>query len=411
MVRYLLFACTFFFWSTAVFAQEFKVIGYFPYYRFGIAEKVDFAKVTHLNLAFVNPDTLGNLSIGDKDPAPVMAMALSQNPDLKIFVSLGGGYISKEWKMAYDKFLKPDHRAAFVHLLTEYVVNNGFDGIDVDLEWQYVNELYSPFVLELRDSVHARGKQISAALPGIHRYGDLTQAALDAFDFINLMAYDMTGPWDPNNPGPHSDYQFAVKSIDFWKDQGVQAGRLTLGVPFYGWDFTDRNNVKGFTFGSVVAKNTDLAYVDQDGQRYYNGIRTIQKKTLLALNECGGIMIWELGQDAFDAYAEYSLLAAIDYVVQHGELPIITALEGPLPAEGIDVFPNPFHDKITISAHENGAFFRARLTDMQGRALWTSEGYFHENETVFNTPDVPAGAYVLQVEVDGRVYRKVLMHN
>ncbi len=394
-----------------LFGQQFKVVGYLPYYRFDISDKINFAKITHLNLAFVNPDTLGNLSIAGRDPAPVVAMALMKNPDLKIFASLGGGAIKEEWQKAYDKYLRPENRSEFVHLLTEYVIVNDIDGLDVDLEWQHVNEFYSPFVLELRDSLHDRGKVITAALPGIHRYADLSQDALDAYDFINLMAYDMTGPWNPDNPGPHSDYQFAVESIDFWKGQGVPGDKLTLGVPFYGWDFTNQNDVKAFAYGSIVAEDTLLAYVDQDGQRYYNGIRTIQEKTLLAIEETGGIMIWELGQDAFDAYAEYSLLAAIDFVVQHGELPIITGLREPFLTQGVKVFPNPFHEKITIVAHENQAFFRARLTDMQGRALWSSEGYFHENETVFDTPGVPAGAYVLQVEVDGKVYRKVLIHN
>ncbi len=413
MIKLLLFIfCTSFAAFQAGAQQQFKIVGYLPYYRFDIADKIDFTKITHLNLAFLNPeDTLGNLSIGGRNPSNVVVMALAANPALKVIVSLGGGAISEQWERAYNKFLSPEHRTEFVSMLTEYVVNNDFDGIDVDLEWQHVNENYSPFVLELRDSIHARGKLITAALPGTHRYADLTQDALDAFDFINLMAYDERGPWNPDNPGPHSDYELAVGSIAFWRGEGVGDERLVLGVPFYGWDFINRNDVRAFTFGSIVAEDTLLAYVDQDGQRYYNGIRTIQKKTLLALEEVSGIMIWEIGQDAFGWGGRYSLLNAIDYVVQHGELPIITDLEEPVITSGIRVFPNPFHENITVSGHENQTYFRVQLRDMQGRVLLEKSGNSSGERITLNVPDIQDGMYIIVVEIEGEVYRRALLRN
>jgi GH18 family chitinase len=356
-------------------AQQFKVVGYLPYYRFDLADKIDFTKTTHLYFAFLNPDSLGNLSIPGSDPAPVVAIAKAANPDLTVWVSIGGGGMKEEWSLAYRKFLKAENRSAFVHSLTEYVLSNGYDGLDVDLEWDAVDDNYSPFVLELRDSLHARGKLITSALPAIHRYKELTQQALEAFDFINIMAYDKTGPWNPNHPGPHSDYQYAVDAIAFWKNEGVAGDRLTLGVPFYGYDFTDQSHVTAFTFGSIIAEDSLLAYKDQDGKRYYNGIPTIQKKTLYALEQVAGIMIWELGQDAFGSLQRYSLLSAIDYVVEHGELPIITALQDDLTAMDVKCYPNPFHDEIIIRSDKPSIRYRAQLVDVTGRTLIQEEGY------------------------------------
>ena len=57
----------------------------------------------------------------------------------------------------------------------------------------------------------------------------------------------------------------------------------------------------------MVALDPSFANIDQLGDIYYNGRQLIQLKTELARQEAGGIMFWELGQDAFD---ELSLLQA-----------------------------------------------------------------------------------------------------
>jgi GH18 family chitinase len=46
---------------------------------------------------------------------------------------------------------------------------------------------------------------------------------------------------------------------------------------------------------------------------YYNGAATIKAKTTLALRKAGGVMIWQLLQDATGSY---SLLTAIDSLVK-----------------------------------------------------------------------------------------------
>ena len=400
--------------AISLFGQEFKVVGYLPYYRFGIVDEIDFTKITHLNLAFVNPDIDGNLSIGNQNIDPIVSQAISDNPALIVFISLAGGGLTPEWSEAYDKWLKPENRSEFVHLLVEYVQLHRLDGIDVDLEWSHVNEYYSPFVIELRDSLKSHGKEITAALPATYRYPDLTQEALNAFDFINLMAYDKTGPWRPNDPGPHSPESFAIESITFWRNQGVGDEKMTLGVPFYGYDFTDQNNVTAFTFGSIVAEDENLAYKDQNSDRYYNGIPTIQSKTYYALNQVSGIMIWELGQDAFGANSEYSLLSAIDYVVTTGSLPI-TATEDNLITDSkkfdVRVYPNPFQDEITISTHGEIEEFKVRLTDLQGREFKRGKFYFSSSDKSIDMSGVPNGIYVLQLEFSGKYHREIILKN
>lgn len=414
MIRRLLLLFAFLAIHFSIVAQEFKVIGYLPYYRFDIIDQIDFSKITHLNLAFLNPDIDGNLSIGGQDIDPIISAAKSDNPDLIVFISIAGGGSTEELKNAYDKFLLPENRSEFSHLLVEYINHHNLDGIDVDLEWDMVNEYYSPFVLELADSLMSHGKQISAALPGTFRYPDLSQEAMDAYDFINLMAYDKTGPWRPNDPGPHSPRELAIQSVTYWQNQGLDNERMTLGVPFYGYDFTNQNNVTAFTFEAMVVESEHYAYADQVGERYYNGIPTIQYKTLYAKDEViAGLMIWELGQDAFADHNEFSLLTAIDYVVKTGNLPI-TGLDIDLAIDegSIKIFPNPFQGTLTITTSLLNEKVKVHLFDLQGREHFKEEFLITTNKKSMDLHQLASGLYILKVEIgETLVTNKVVKSN
>ena len=368
-----------------IFAQDFKVVGYLPYYRFGVVDQVDLSKLTHLNLSFANPDMDGNLSIGGQDIDPIVAMAKEEG--LQVLISVAGGALTSEWAAAWASLIQPQNRSAFIHKLILYVQDHDLDGVDVDLEWSHVDQYYSGFVLELRDSLDAHNKLMTAALPGTYRYPDISDEAMLSYDFINMMVYDLTGPWAPNNPGPHSPYSFAVNAIQYWQNQGMPADRLTLGVPFYGWDFTNLNNVVSFTFASMVAEDEAYAQLDQVGQAYYNGIPTIKMKTELALEEVAGIMIWELGQDAFN---EFSLLTVIDETING-----VVAVNNTQGSTTTLVFPNPFNDRLIVENTESEQV-EGVLSDLNGRSIRRLTIEPNSNSTIEAT-DLPAGFYVLNI--------------
>ncbi len=187
--------------SSFIFSQQFKSIGYLPYYRFDLIDQIQLEKLTHLNVAFANPDEFGNLSVNDIDIDPIVNRAHSAG--LQVFISLGGGGASfTNW----ENLIRPQNRSEFIQKIIKYTHENNMQGIDVDLEWGNVNIDYSDFVLELNDSIDKYDLILTAALPGTYRYPEISDAALAAYDWINLMAYDLTGPWAPNNPGPHSPY-------------------------------------------------------------------------------------------------------------------------------------------------------------------------------------------------------------
>ncbi|HMQ46859.1 MAG TPA: glycosyl hydrolase family 18 protein [Saprospiraceae bacterium] len=381
--------------------QQPRVVGYLPYYRFGLVDQIALDKLTHLCLAFANPDANGNLSVGGADIAPVVTAA--QNQQVKVLLSLAGGALTTNWAAYWALHTQPQNRAAFIHKIITYMQAYNMDGLDVDLEWSHVDQNYSGFVLQLRDSLDAYGKLMTAALPGTHRYSNMSDEAMHAYDFINMMAYDLTGPWAPNNPGPHSPYTFALSAINYWKAQGVSGEKLTLGVPFYGWDFTDPNDVHSVTFGGMVAQNTAYADLDQVGDIYYNGISTIMAKTELALEEVSGVMIWELGQDAFN---EYSLLTTIHETVSN----FVSTEETGTPDKrtlSILAFPNPFDAVLNLRSQESSRV-QLSLFSLQGQLLLEKELEAYTTDT-WDAAGLPSGSYVIRA-VSGDAVKAWMVH-
>jgi hypothetical protein len=305
----------------------------------------------------------------------------------KVFVSLAGGYLTPAQDETWNYLTLPANRPAFIQKIVQYVQANDFDGVDIDLEWQYVKPWYSPFILELKAALQPLGIQLTAALPGEYRYPAITNAALAAFDWINMMIYDLTGPWAPDQPGPHSPYSWTVECVQYWKSQGVPGSKLTLGVPFYGYNF-GVSPVGSFTFRGIVNQDPANAYLDQSGMKYWNGIPTIQDKTLLALQEVSGVMIWELGQDAFGGISNLSLLTAIDQVIDENTSSLAAAAN-----PGIRLVPVPATDFIHVNT--DGLPELVSVYDLNGR-LMISEKPGTESFRL-DVSGLPAGLYWLHI--------------
>lgn len=409
-------------------AQENRVVGYLPYYRFENLSRIELEHLTHLCIAFANPDAQGNISMDGVDIWPAVQRAHESN--VKVLASLAGGALRPEWAEAWARLMQPRYRSGFIRKIIQFTLAYQLDGIDVDLEWKYVNSNYSGFVLELRDSLHAYGKLMTAAVPAIHRYKHMSKEAMLAFDFLNLMAYDLTGQFDPGRPGPHSPYSLAEAGIRYWKNQGMPADRLVLGLPLYGWDFSTPGAVRSVNYGDIVAANPAYAHTDQVGKLYYNGIKTVVAKTELAKREAGGVMLWELGKDAHN---EYSLLRTAYHTMKGEPLepappptaPFRDSIE--LIAEAdfsdefslsgapgaietlrldIDIHPNPFQDTLKITNKEERAL-QLVLSDRNGRPLF--EAFMRPNSTInWETSSFPPGQYTVSATLGSQQLSRTL---
>ncbi len=273
-------------------------------------ERIDYASVTHLNIAFENPtNDQGELSF-HKANAALIAKAHQEH--VKILVSIGGGAAATDRTLQarYFDLLSDAKRAAFVKSLADYVQRHDFDGLDVDIEGPSINKDYGPFVAELATALHAQGKLLTAALSQGYGGKSVPDSVFADFDFVNIMAYDGAGPWNPQAPGQHSSLEFAKQNVAYWLRRGLPKSKAVLGVPFYGYGFGDDFRNSGYAYSAIVAKYPGAETTDKVGNTiWYNGIPTIQAKTAYAIdNRLAGIMIWSLDNDA---PGDKSLLKAI----------------------------------------------------------------------------------------------------
>ena len=289
-----------------------KVVAYVPNWidLKAFAETIPYEKVTHLNVAFENPvNDEGDLSFNEKN-ASLIAAAKAHK--VKVLLSIGGGAASGDatLKARYAALLGATKRKAFVQKLAACVVQHDFDGLDVDLEGPSITADYGPFIQELAPALKAAGKLCTAALSKGYGGAGVPAEILPLFDFVNIMAYDATGPWRPADAGQHSSLEFARANVAWWLERGLAPERAVLGVPFYGYGFGEAAKKRDYPYRDVVQTWPGAENRDESGSTvYYNGLPTIRAKCALVKEQkLGGIMIWSLD---YDVPGEKSLLSAI----------------------------------------------------------------------------------------------------
>jgi GH18 family chitinase len=275
-------------------SSGFKVLGYFADWS-GQVNQVQFDKLTHINYAFMTPSSSGGISGGD--PALLQSLvSTAHSKNVKVLVSIGGwnnGDHSQFDALAANSSSISNFVTNAINLCNQY----NLDGIDIDYEYPNPGQTatnYANFMSALGSGLHAKGKMLTAAVVDQGSTGDgILSSVFNSVDLLNIMAYDAGTP--------HSTYQEALSSIQYWAGRGLAKSKIMIGVPFYGEN--------GASYASIVAQDPQAPYKDAAAGTNYNGIATMKQKTSLALQQAGGIMIWELSQDTQDGT---SLLKAIN---------------------------------------------------------------------------------------------------
>ncbi len=322
---------------------QFKIVGYIPNWipLKTFSDNFDYTRVTHLNLAFKDPDASGNLPM--LSASEVYLISAAHSHGVKVLLSLCGGSSSTNAskQAIYFNLISSANVSGFASKLRLYTDTNNLDGLDLDLEGAAINSDYGKFVQVLADSLHPIGKVLSAALSSGYGGANVPTSTFSYFDWINIMAYDACGPtW--GNPGQHSSYQFADDALIYWKGRGLSKSKAILGVPFYGYGFGASFSTSAYPFSSIAASYPADVYSDETANTiYYNGIATIIQKTQLAKTSGGGIMIWDLSLDATGAN---SLLSNIRFTAGSAVTATIESIDN----KALSVFPNPSNGIVTL---------------------------------------------------------------
>jgi chitinase len=262
-------------------------------------DTIDYAKLTHINIAFENPiNDSGDMSA---NPSNKKLIDKAHANKVKVLISIGGGSAAddKVLKPRYFDLLSDAKRAGFVAKLTDYVVKNNYDGLDVDLEGPSINKDYGVFIADLSKALKPKGKLLTSALSQGYGGDQVPNSVFAYFDFVNVMAYDGTGNWSPGRPGQHSSLDYAKDCATYWIKRGLPKSKTVLGVPFYGYGFGKAFRNYGYPYSELVSTYPGAEKVDQVGDTiWHNGMPTIRAKAKYVVDEgLAGAMIWSLDQD------------------------------------------------------------------------------------------------------------------
>jgi chitinase len=298
--------------ALAMNATTSRVVAYLPTWYSGSLDAIRYTKLTHINYAFIDPTSSGGLTglpmSGDARLTSLVQKAHANG--VKVLISIGGwsGGNDTPWK---DMSSSATARATFVNNVVTFVNNYGLDGADID--WEYPDAgtaeatNYATLMSQLNTALDAHGKLLTAAVAATSYYGNGIKSEVFGYvDFMVLMAYD--------GGTPHSTYDYADQSLDYWLGRGLPASKAVLGIPFYGRDSLDTYR----SYREIVRADAQAPYKDLSNGFHYNGVETIKKKTQLSLQRASGVGIWELTQDT--TLSSISLLEAVH-----------TAMNSPVP--------------------------------------------------------------------------------
>lgn len=264
-----------------------QITGYLPEYRLA-----DFASVPKAGFEVLVLFSAEATPQGELDLARLPAAALERGRQFKaqqgclLLLSVGGWGRSAGFPaLAADSTA----RRHFAEGMAAFCQAQGFDGVDLDWEHPKGQAEAENLGLLLGEIAQAFAPQDLLLTSALAPWQDLPDAVYQHLDRIHLMSYD--------NPGRHSTYESAVADVQRLLDRGVAPAKIWLGVPFYGRKVDSFGDA--LTYAQILAQFHPNPEVDEAGGYYFNGPQTLQKKARFAHERgLGGIMVWELGQDA-----------------------------------------------------------------------------------------------------------------
>lgn len=291
--------------------SPYHIVAYYPSYKASqvVLPEETLRKITHVNYSFAIPSKDGSLEYGDVARSVDRTSDICRKAGVKVLVSVGGGGGTELQHAFAEAVHNKESRSVLADNLMKMTEELNLDGLDIDYEaWNLKDEAYD---LELRDALEDFLKDLRVRLgddrlltSAVATYGKYTSAMVDCFDYVTVMAYDLTGPWG-SVAGPHSPFEFFTSAIATFKEMGFPDNKIVGGVPFYGRGFPDGDPKKAYamSYADIVDKYPGAEDKDCiDDELWYDGLSMITRKcNYVQENGLGGIMFWEITQDTMDS--------------------------------------------------------------------------------------------------------------
>lgn len=271
-----------------------KVVAYLPNYSGSYADwagKIDFTKMTHLNLAFASATSTNDWDMGAPDDQVKALVDAAHAAGVKVLASLGGGGGDQTVIARYkDQTQIPD----LASKLDAFVAAHNFDGADVDIEdGSNLGANYSLFISAIVGKLRPEGKLITAAVAQ-YLQDNMADDTLHQFDFVNVMVY--------------SNYADSVTAMTYYSGtKSVPNTQIVLGAGFFGSDSSGNE----YAYSAILnadpnAWNADQAQVNGVTVNY-TGMASMKKLADYSKG-FGGIMFWELSEDVTDSHSLYKVI-------------------------------------------------------------------------------------------------------
>jgi len=279
--------------ADTIFADGFEssrwVLGYYVGYErdlYPIGD-VDFSAITHLMVGRARPTAGGDVTTDfdiDDVNGPIWAHAAvnaTHAAGRKAVLMVGGAGEIDGWRSAASSA----NRDFFVGQLIAKADEFGFDGLDLDWE---------PLEDGDRADFQALAQALRSARPGLILtvpIGWVNSNFVDPpdpwwgeiaplFDRIDVMTYDMAGPWEGwqswHNSALHGETgttpSSVASSVAFYLASGVPAERLGVGIAFYGycWQGVTGPHEDG---GSIASGDGTMSYANIIENYYTPSVR------------------------------------------------------------------------------------------------------------------------------------------
>jgi len=215
-----------------------------------IKEVMPFWYTLNYNATTKNPTIKDLYTLGNPSVPMATPLAALRGAGYKIIPTITDG----TGKQVLAKALaSPEVRTKIVNQITNLVLVNNFDGIDLDFEnfafldgrpsWATTEPLWVAFIAELSTSLHARGKLLSIDTPyqltgtptdpGYYVYA--WAKISNYIDRLRIMTYD----YSVSRPGPIGPISWVEKTVQY-ATSVMPASKVWVGLAGYGKDWVTK---------------------------------------------------------------------------------------------------------------------------------------------------------------------------
>lgn len=274
-------------------------------------------------------------------------------------------------------------REAHAGAIAQLVINQAFDGIDVDYENVPTASRanFTAFLTTLAGKLHAIGKKLSVSVYAKTSDGETWtgagaedwQAIGQVADSVKIMAYDYH--WSTSAPGPIAPLTW-LDQVAAYAESAIPAQKIMVGLPFYGYDWSGNNGTDvGYTQAIQTAQtngatithdaNGEATYTYNGRTVYFQDATSYQKKIDLLKQKhpgIGGFTAWAAGQEDPNVWSIIKGAAVVGATPLPGDFTLsgpsaVTAFAGVRTTATYSLVPvNGFNASANVSAQAPASF-------------------------------------------------------